>query len=184
MCRCRTDALLERGRRFFFSLCSRLLWTLGSFIVFIALPVQNVNLFHALKKDIDLELMHTLKREIIRCWVCCNINAVIFFLYNPLFLLHLITLTGRGCLLRAAIDPSPKMLHRYKFRFTFMVDVILSTYFKHSRDLMLKIILKSLFLHSLRIWVRILQMVKWPYEITGVLSIYRCSSGELMMLQK
>lgn len=77
MCRYRTDALLERGRRFFFSLCSRLLWTLGSYIVFIALPFQNVGLFQ--KRDFDLELMHTLKREIIRCWVCCNINAVIFF---------------------------------------------------------------------------------------------------------
>lgn len=50
MCRCRTDTLLEWGRCFFFSLCNRLLWTLGSYIVFIALPVQNVGLFHALKK--------------------------------------------------------------------------------------------------------------------------------------
>lgn len=145
-CSCRTDALLTWGRIFSFLPCNRLLLTLRSFILF-----SKCHLIPCIKKDFDLELMHTLKREIVRCSVCCNINAVIFSLYNPLFLLHLIAQTGTGCLLSSAIDPSPEMLQRYKYRLIFMLDVILSTYWKQPIDLMLKMLLEALFTCSLRI---------------------------------
>lgn len=73
-------------------------------------PPQDISSFPALKTDSDLELVHTLGRETQRSSACCNINAVGFSLDNPLFLLHLIRLTGGGCLLTAVIDRSPKML--------------------------------------------------------------------------